>query len=255
MNLIFLITTLGCTSAAAQKLTTVLLKQAAEEILKSPLTSEPEAARLEGARATDLLINRLQAELSLRITNNWRSITDPQRWQILESKGAAEEVLRSFLLIRTKVEELEDTINVQELQNTLNEVVLEREDMSQWITFWDNFKRKVGQIAQLYNYFKGYVDNPEGTEDNTLRDFATSITKSTVAGRTMTSMLQDFHQTIVEEKTFPYLRDILAKVNNKVSVIDSRHWIIIFNIDTGLDVLIPGGTLVHGDSVPAAAAL
>ena len=130
-------------------------------------------------------------------------------------KGAAGEVLKSFHLIRTNVEELEDSINVEELQNILNKLSLDREDMSEWITFWDNFKRKVGQIAQLYNYFKGYVDNPEGTRVNTLRDFATSITKSTVEERKMTSMLEDFHKTIVGDKAFPYLLNVFSKVNKR----------------------------------------
>ena len=217
MNCLF-IAILGVSSILAQKLSTVLLAQAGQDILKSPFSPSPELARLEVPRATDLLISRLQAELSLRISDNWRSVTDPQRRHVLESKGAAGEILRTFHLLRTKVEELEYSINVEELQNTLNRVSLDREDMSKWIKFWDNFKRKVGQIAQLYNYFKGYVDSPENTEDSTLRDFATSITKSTVAGRTMISMLEDFHKTIVDQNTFPYLGDILSKVNNKCSV-------------------------------------
>ena len=217
MNLIILLTFLA--SATPQKLTTVLLKQAAQDILTSPLSSaqEQETAQLEVGRSTDLLINRLQAELLLRVSDTWRSLTDPQIRQIWMGKGAAGEVLKSFHLIRTNVEELEDSINVEELQNILNKLSLDREDMSEWITFWDNFKRKVGQIAQLYNYFKGYVDNPEDTRVNTLRDFATSITKSTVEERKMTSMLEDFHKTIVEDKAFPYLLNVFSKVNKRES--------------------------------------
>ena len=217
MNLIILLTFLA--SATPQKLTTVLLKQAAQDILTSPLSSaqEQETAQLEVGRATDLLINRLQAELLLRVSDTWRSLTDPQIRQIWMGKGAAGEVLKSFHLIRTNVEELEDSINVEELQNILNKLSLDREDMSEWITFWDNFKRKVGQIAQLYNYFKGYVDHPEDTRVNTLRDFATSITKSTVEERKMTSMLEDFHKTIVEDKAFPYLLNVFSKVNKRES--------------------------------------
>ena len=63
--------------------------------------------------------------------------------------------------------------------------------------------------------FKGYVDNPEGTRVNTLRDFATSITKSTVEERKMTSMLEDFHKTIVGDKAFPYLLNVFSKVNKR----------------------------------------
>ena len=202
------------TTALSQKLTTVLLKQAAEEILTTPLSSPPEVARLEVPRATDLLISRLQGELSLRVTDSWKDLTDPQKYQILQNKGAAKEILKRFKTLKTNVDDLEFSINVERLQNTLNGLALETKDMSRWITFWDNFKRKVGQIAQLYNYFKGYVDSPDSTGDSTLRDFATSITKSTVAGRTMTSMLEEFHQTIVEDKTFPYLHQILSKVSN-----------------------------------------
>ena len=215
MNLIVLLTFLS--SATTQKLTTVLLKQAAQDILTSPLSSaqEQEKETLQVGRDTDLLINRLQAELLLRVSDTWRSLTDPQIRQIWMGKGAAGEVLKSFHLIRTNVEELEDSINVEELQNILNKLSLDREDMSEWITFWDNFKRKVGQIAQLYNYFKGYVDNPEGTRVNTLRDFATSITKSTVEERKMTSMLEDFHKTIVGDKAFPYLLNVFSKVNKR----------------------------------------
>ena len=198
----------------SQKLSTVLLKQAAEEILTTPWDSSPEVARLEVPRATDLLISRLQGELELRVTDCWEDLTDPQKYQILQAKGAAKEILKRFKTLKTNVEDLEQSINVEVLQSTLNGLKLEPKDTSRWITFWDNFKRKVGQIAQLYNYFKGYVDNPDITGDNTLRDFATSITKSAVAGRTMSSMLEGFHQTIVEEETFPYFHQILSKVSN-----------------------------------------
>ena len=211
MNLIIVATIL--TTTYSQKLSSVLLKQAAEEILTTPFSSSsPEVARLEVPRATDLLISRLQGELTLRVTDSWQDLTDPQKYQILQGKGAAKEILKRFKTLKTNVDDLEHRVNVETLQSTLNGLALESKDMSRWITFWDNFKRKVGQIAQLYNYFKGYVDSPDSTGDNTLRDFATSITKSTVAGRTMSSMLEEFHQTIVEENTFPYLQQILSKV-------------------------------------------
>ena len=220
MNLIIAATLLTVTHS--QKLSSVLLKQAAEEILTAPFSPSPEVARLEVPRATDLLISRLQGELTLRVTDSWQDLTDPQKYQILQSKGAAKEILKRFKTLKTNVDDLEHRVNVETLQSTLNGLALESKDMSRWITFWDNFKRKVGQIAQLYNYFKGYVDSPDSTGDNTLRDFATSITKSTVAGRTMTSMLQEFHETIVEEKTFPYLHQILSKVIIKSSHIDTK---------------------------------
>ena len=213
MNLITVVTAI-LTTASSQKLSSVLLKQAAEDILTTPFDSPPEVARLEVPRATDLLISRLQGELTLRVTDSWEDLTDTQKYQILQAKGAAKEILKRFKTLKTNVDDLERSINVEVLQSTLNGLAVEPEQTSRWITFWDNFKRKVGQIAQLYNYFKGYVDNPDVTGDNTLRDFATSITKSAVAGRTMTSMLEGFHQTIVEEETFPYFHQILSKVNN-----------------------------------------
>ena len=205
-----------------QHLATVMLKQAADTLLQSPFASSAAAAgsglaRIELPAAEDLLIRRLQGELSLRVEDNWRSIKDPQRYQILQSKGAATQILKSFVLLNTKMLELERDTNIHAVEKILNNLNVGKDEMQNWLRVWDDLRRKVGQIAQLYNYFRGYVNNPDNTEAAVLQDFASSITQSSVQDREMRNMLISFHEAVVSGDSqssdlFPYLNSLLSKV-------------------------------------------
>ena len=158
-----------------------------------------------------------QGELSKRVEDNWRSINDPQRWQILQGKGASHQILKSFKDLRQAMEELETDINIPAVEKALNNIKLDPEDTQTWINVWDDLRRKVGTIAQLYNYFKGYIDNSDATEDSTLQDFSSSIAMSSVKERSMKNMLDSFHQAVTPEDSqkrqlFPYFQTILSKV-------------------------------------------
>ncbi len=73
---------------------TLLLKQAADGLLVNSLPgfgAKAAAARLPlglGQPApSDLAIRRLQVGLALLVEDNWKELTEPQRWTILQSQG------------------------------------------------------------------------------------------------------------------------------------------------------------------------
>ena len=215
---------------------TVLLKQAAEELLETSFasTSRDSAsglARIEIPAAEDLLIRRLQGELALRVEDNWRSINDPQRWEILQTKGASKQILKSFRLLKDKMAELERDTNIPAVEKILNDLQVSSNEMSSWVNFWDVLRRKVGQIAQLYNFFRGYVEKTDGATDRVLQDFATSIVKSSVEERTMKNMLISFHEAVIpkdsqKKELFPYFQSLLAKVLTFIHKPSSVHGLI-----------------------------
>jgi len=234
------------TSFGQQHLPTILLKQAANELLESPLAQEAlkqdklsGLAKIDIPSAEDLLIRRLQGELSRRVEDNWLSINDPQRWQILnKDKKASPRILKSFSKLKEKMAELETDINIRTVEKMLNNLQLDRDDMQTWLNLWDDLRRSVGQIALLYNYFRGYVDKPDTTSEQTLEDFAMSITQSSVEVRLMQNMLNSFHIAVVpqdsqKKQLFPYFHSLMSKSGKHLcSMTQSPHQLLynLYNI-------------------------
>lgn len=200
-----------------QHMPTILLKQAADQLMAAPFgKSEPQYqhagpsnSRVEAPSAQDLLIRRLQGELALRVEDNWMSLNDPQRWAIMQTKDPARQILKSFEQIKTSSAQLEEAVNVEELERSLNGLELEGEARDEWVPFWETVRREVGKIAQFYNYFKGYIEREDISGDSLL-DFATSVT---TASPSLSSMLQSLHQTVQPSDSskhlFPFLHKLL----------------------------------------------
>lgn len=205
---------------AEEHLTSLLLKQAADELRAAPFpSSEPQyhpggLARVEVPSPQDLLLSRLQGELELRVEDNWLSLNDPQRWAIMQTKDPAKQILKSFEQIKNSSTILEESVNVEGLEKVLNGLNLSGEERDQWIPYWEDVRREVGKIAQLYNYFRGYIEDPE-TSASALQDFATSVSLASVPGReSLSALLDTFHETVCTKETarrqlFPYLALIL----------------------------------------------
>jgi len=223
-----------------------MLKQAAEELLETSFKSQQRQersglARIDIPAAEDLLIRRLQGELTLRIEDTWLSINDPQRWAILNAKpnGPEVQILKSFTSIKDKMMELEKSVNINEVEKILNNMNLDKEDARTWLGVWSGLRRQVGQIAQLYNFFRGYVDTPEKYKDEAVfEDFASSIVKSSVEERSMQNMLNNFHQAVIPEDSqtkhlFPYLHSLLSESGQHLcSMTQSPHQLLynLYNI-------------------------
>jgi len=216
---------LGLVICQQQHLPSVLIKQAADSLLQAPFMQhlreyqvQQGLSRIEIPSPEDLVIRRLQGELVLRVDDNWQSLNDPQRWQIMQTKDPAKQILKSFEKIKTKAAELEEKINVEAVDKTLNELDLSTKDMGDWVRFWDKLRKNVGQIANLYqNYFKGYIEKPEAVNKNTLVEFATSATQTSVPDRSLQNMLDMFHTTVIPMETtdkslFPFLHYLTSKV-------------------------------------------
>ena len=215
---------LGLVVGQGQHVPAVLLKQAADSLLQAPFMQHLQQyevnqglSRIEIPSPEDLLIRRLQGELALRVDDNWQSLNDPQRLAILQTKGSDKQILKSFEKIKMKATELEKKIDVEAMEKVLNNLSLPTEDMVTWVRYWDDLRKKVGQIAQLYNYFRGYIEKPEAVNPNTLQDFASSVTQSSVEDRSLQNMLDMFHSTVIPTETpnkslFPYLHSLISKV-------------------------------------------
>jgi len=194
-------------------------------------------SRVEVPSPEDLLIRRLQGTLSLRVQDNWLSLNEPQRWAILNSKGAAKQILKSFEQIKNKSLQLEEDVDVEGVEKALNSLDLSSEDREEWVLYWDNVRREVGKIAQLYNYFRGYIESAN-TEDSTLQDFATSVIGSTIPGQdTLPKMLELFHRTVSptessDKHLFPYLHSILEEGEHLCTMTQSPHQLMynLYNI-------------------------
>merc|ERR1711962_182922 len=205
------------------------------EDIRTQYSSAPALSRVEIPSAEDLLIRRLQGELSIRVEDNWRSLDDPQRWTILKSKGAPKQILKSFERIKNSSLKLEQDVAVEAVEQALNS--LDIEEREEWVLYWDNVRREVGKIAQLYNYFRGYMES-DSIDNSTLQDFATSVTQSTVQGQdSLPKMLDLFHTTVCPTESsskhlFPYLHSILEEGDHLCTMTQSPHQLMynLYNI-------------------------
>ena len=105
MGLVKYIITL-CTvvhAVTGQELTTKLLKQAADSLLDPLLpkiSSYVSYARAPEPTTQDLIVRRLQGALEAQVEDNWRALTDPQRFNILKSKDPVVQILKSFVNLK-----------------------------------------------------------------------------------------------------------------------------------------------------------
>jgi hypothetical protein len=87
---------------------TLLLKQAADSLLVNSLPGlalKPAAAAQLPARVgqpgpADLTIRRLQVSLAFLVEDDWKELTDPQRWVILQNQGKLNRKIKILLNIR-----------------------------------------------------------------------------------------------------------------------------------------------------------
>jgi len=223
---------------ADDHLPSLLLKQAGDTILAAPFTqNEPSLSRVNLPSPDDLLIRRLQGELIKRVEDNWLSLNDPQRWAIMQTKDPARQILKSFEQIKTTSQQLEEVVDVEAVQKVLDTLDLYSEEREMWVQYWEKVRREVGQIAQLYNYFRGYIES-SSTENHTLEDFATSVTVSNIPGHdSLPKMLDIFHTTVCptessSKQLFPYLHSIMEEGEHLCKMTQSPNQLMynLYNI-------------------------
>jgi len=225
-----------------QNMPSVLMKQAADSLMKTPFMQQlhqyevNQYNRIDIPSPEDLVIRRLQGELALRVDDNWQSLNDPQRWAIMQTKDPAKQILKSFEIIKVKASELEKGINVEAMETILNNLSLPAEEKEVWVRLWDTLRKKVGQIAHLYqNYFRGYIEKPEAVNKNTLQEFATSATQSSVKDRSLQNMLDLFHNTVIPTETtdkslFPYLHSLTSKAGQHLCSMNQSPHQLVYNL-------------------------
>jgi len=191
--------------------------------------------KIELPSPEDLLIRRLQGELAKRVDDNWLSLNDPQRWAIMQTKDPSKQILKSFETIQKNIHDLEGKVDVEEMEKVLNNLQLPPQEMTGWERYWDDVRKKVGQIAQLYNYFHGYIENPETVNNNTLEDFATSVTLPSVKDRSLQKMLNVYHESICPTESsgvhlFPYLHDLTSKDGDHLCAMELSPHQLVYNL-------------------------
>jgi len=190
--------------------------------------------KIEIPSSEDLLLRRLQGELELRVEDNWLSLTG-QRWQIMKTKDPKIQILKSFNTLRENILKLEKTIGVEKLEKVLNNLKVPNADYAKWSRFWDSVKMRVGQIAQLYNYFKGYVKNPEAVTEDALKDFSQSLAVPNTEDKSLQKMLDAYHETICpsdssKKHLFPYLSHLAEKEGDHLCALEMSPHHLLYNL-------------------------
>ena len=100
---------------SANEHSAVLIAKAGQDIILQPLVNneyvKSNAPRFEEpARFDDLAITRLQVMANDVVDRLWKKINNAQRFAILKEQGAANEILRSFGMLKDDISKLEEQI-------------------------------------------------------------------------------------------------------------------------------------------------
>ena len=100
---------------SANEHSAVLIAKAGQDIILQPLVNNEyvnsNAPKFEEpARFDDLAITRLQIMANDVVDRLWKKINDAQRFAILKEQGAANEILRSFGMLKDDISKLEEQI-------------------------------------------------------------------------------------------------------------------------------------------------
>ena len=100
---------------SANEHSAVLIAKAGQDIILQPLVNNEyvnsNAPKFEEpARFDDLAITRLQIMANDVVDRLWKKINNAQRFAILKEQGAANEILRSFGMLKDDISKLEEKI-------------------------------------------------------------------------------------------------------------------------------------------------
>ena len=100
---------------SANEHSAVLIAKAGQDIILQPLVNNEyvnsNAPKFEEpARFDDLAITRLQIMANDVVDRLWKKINNAQRFAILKEQGAANEILRSFGMLKDDISKLEEQI-------------------------------------------------------------------------------------------------------------------------------------------------
>jgi len=219
------------------KLSEQLLKQATDTLIDTilpPLKDKREeySARVPEPDYLDLSVRRLQVGLEAQVEDNWRALNEPQRWAILRDNEPVIKIIKSFRNIKEQVQQLQQHSDFDGIEAQLNHLqIQELEEKGDWIRYWDEVRKYIGQVGQLYTYFVNYVDNPADSVDNGLNDFVTSLAMSVTKQSSLQAMLTDLHRTVITFDTslFSTLQSILSRNEEHLCLSVSDH-LLIYNL-------------------------
>jgi len=227
-------------------LTTKLLKQAADS-LASPVRDalvpgsdvgpvDSYLLRTQAPGHLDLLVRRLQATLQAQVEDNWRAISEPQRFNILKSKDPVVQILKSFQTVLLHIEDVERVTEASRVESQLNNLEISPlQTMREWIRYWDNLRKYIGQIGQLFSYFRGYVQNPDTSSKVSLNDFVSSLVEKRVMDGSLTNMLDTFHGLVVRQQTndsslFHFLNQIFTENDQHLCGLSESPHQLLYNL-------------------------
>ena len=107
----------------------------------------------------------------------------------------------------------------------------ELEEKGDWIRYWDEVRKYIGQVGQVYTYFVNYVDNPADSVGNGLNDYVTSLAMPVNKQSSLQAMLTDLHRTVIKFDTslFSTLQSILSRNEEHLCLSMSDH-LLIYNL-------------------------
>jgi len=230
-------------TCVCQELATQLMKEALDKLhspLKDLVSGDKSQvyqvfSRLPEPHHLDLLVRRLQVNLDAQVADNWRAIDEPQRFAILKSKDPVVQILKSFQPVLAEMEQLEGRTEGSVVETQLNNLDVRPADTRQvWVRYWDAVRKYIGQVGQLFTYFRGYVQQPEQISAGNINDFVSSLVQTSVKERSLSNMLHTFHTTVIRQETnftlFSFLSQIFFKNDEHLCGMTQSPYQLMYNL-------------------------
>ena len=158
--------------------------------------------------------------MSDEVEDNWKALTEPQRFNILKAKEPVVQILKSFQRLLDGLEKVEKMTEGSRVESQLNSLdISPLETMREWIRYWDTIRKYVGQISQLFSHFRAFVHKPDTSSKVSLGEFVSSLVETRVQETSVDSMLSTFHSLVIRQdkgsSLFAFLEQIFSEVFNQ----------------------------------------
>jgi len=215
LSTLFFQQTLFCSGVLGQDLTTVMLKQASDVLMNAldvldiqPDTNANSAhyksyhhgagAQVTQPNQMDLLARRLQLKLAAQVQDNWRALTELQRFAILSAKDPLVQILLSFQTLVKEMDVLDDNTESGLVESQLNSLKIQNNDVKKiWFHYWDELRKYISEIDQLYIHFQRFVNEPSSAAKGNVDEYVDVLVRSKFTDSLVANKLKQFHKTVL----------------------------------------------------------
>lgn len=179
-------------------------------------------------------MSRLRQKLKQIIASLWSSLNDPQRFAILQGKGAKDVILKTFSELQGDVFAMSQKITESRIRPTLQSLNLNEQEMQFWTPTLESFTKATAKVDLLYQVFDAFQSQVDGVSDDALEDFANSVLKSDPASSgdaSVLSTLLDLHRlSVPQQSNSPLLgRTLRNDIFARLKMILDRQVRVIHN--------------------------